>query len=966
MVGFYFSSCKEDENFVPLKIFSVDPVEVRIGDTVSIFGEGFSPGQQYNSVIFQGASSAVLPLSSSNTTALQVIVPEGAKSGSVTVNLFDEEIAESPVLSVLQPLIESISPEDGVISDTVFIRGSNFQPIPQFNVVRFSVGNNSFTTPIPAVGGSNGLIKVLVPPNAVSGPVRVGGFSGPVFDVKEPLISGITPEQGIVGDTITITGLGFLIDATTQVSFGGNVVSNALPGSTSRIIKALVPPGAVDGKVQLSYSTVTLESTTSFSVYPSITSISPGNGIAGTTVTINGFNFSTSISDNEVRLDGLKVVVTQASTTQLQFRIPAGATSGSISITVNGRGVTGPMFVISSDGTPVIFEVQPASGPVGSLIVINGDYFNPATVGNIVKFGGGVQGEVTTASATQLIVKVPVGATTGTISVTNDGKTGTGPLFMLTNRALPVIASINPSLAPHLSNITITGANFGEFQQDIRVQYNGCGTNYLMPIVSFSSTQIVATLPPTEITTVTATGTIVTPVPPCEGTIVVSLYNQQSNSETFTISGVPSITSLSASNGFSGSQLTLTGTNFHNINEKNIVTFSNGTVSETAIVVSDDLFQNTVTVFVPNLAAGIYNVSLTAFGNVSANTFTYEVKEQPVAVKNVFYAVNNVQVDPDGDGTTASGLRIEKQTFGVGSIQTVYERTPVSTLRAMAVDLVNNKVYYATTTRILGRNNINNSGDETLFTQSSPTTSINDITLDVTSGKLYWTTGNTVMRIGVAGGTSDPIVYTAAAGVVITAIVYEPTNSKLYLYEKTSTSSLAGDIVSINTDGTGRSVIVTGAANLFDLKIDVAEGKLFYTSSTSGSVGGTIVNIFQANLSGSGSPTLYLPFGGTTTVSGSGVKIAGISLDLMDKYVYFLANPIGASLGTGVYRMRYDGGNIPATSPPVAVERVYQVTGGSSPLGSGLSFAAGLALENGTVTSQRMRLALTMEFRNGE
>jgi hypothetical protein len=393
--------------------------------------------------------------------------------------------------------------------------------------------------------------------------------------------------------------------------------------------------------------------------------------------------------------------------------------------------------------------------------------------------------------------------------------------------------------------------------------------------------------------------------------------------------------------------------------------FNNGTTAEAAIVNPLDLNLNRVIVFVPDLPPGTYNVSLTAFGNTS-NTMLFEIKEKPVAVKNVFYAVNNVPVpDPNGGSSTVQGLQIRKAVFDPPTELVIYERNPVNSLRAMVVDIAGSKVYYATTTRILGRSNLNNTGNETVYTQTTPSTNILDITLDVGAGKLYWTTGNIIMSINASGGTPDPVVYTAASGIVITSIVYEPSAGKLYFFERLSTAT-TGDIISINTDGTGRTVLRPSVPAVIDMKIDVGAGKLFYTTSSppSSSLGATPINIFQANLDGSGSPTLYLPFGGTTTVSGSGVRVSGISLDLNDKYVYFIANL--SSPGTGIYRMRYDGAVIPGTDPPALAERVYQVLGGTSPLGTGLGFASGLAVENASGATQRVRMNLTLEFLNTE
>src|SRR5260221_4864488 len=69
---------------------------------------------------------------------------------------------------------------------------------------------------------------------------------------------------------------------------------------------------------------------------------------------------------------------------------------------------------------PSITNFTPASGPVGSSVTINGSGFNSTPSNNIVYFGA-TKATVTTATATQLTVTVPVGATYQPITVETNG-----------------------------------------------------------------------------------------------------------------------------------------------------------------------------------------------------------------------------------------------------------------------------------------------------------------------------------------------------------------------------------------------------------------------------------------------------------------------------------------------------------------------------------------------------------------
>jgi formaldehyde-activating enzyme involved in methanogenesis len=60
--------------------------------------------------------------------------------------------------------------------------------------------------------------------------------------------------------------------------------------------------------------------------------------------------------------------------------------------------------------TPVITSISPASGKVGSTVIINGANFGATPAGNIVYFGG-VKAVVSAATANALTLTVPDGAT---------------------------------------------------------------------------------------------------------------------------------------------------------------------------------------------------------------------------------------------------------------------------------------------------------------------------------------------------------------------------------------------------------------------------------------------------------------------------------------------------------------------------------------------------------------------------
>jgi len=81
---------------------------------------------------------------------------------------------------------------------------------------------------------------------------------------------------------------------------------------------------------------------------------------------------------------------------------------------------------------PTVTSFTPTSGPVGTAVTITGTNFDPIAAGNTVFFGA-VTATVTNATAIQLVVNVPLGATYEPITVLSNGKTAFSALpFLVT------------------------------------------------------------------------------------------------------------------------------------------------------------------------------------------------------------------------------------------------------------------------------------------------------------------------------------------------------------------------------------------------------------------------------------------------------------------------------------------------------------------------------------------------------
>jgi hypothetical protein len=142
-------------------------------------------------------------------------------------------------------------------------------------------------------------------------------------------ITGFNPTSGGVGTSVVITGTNF--GGATAVRFNGTGASYIVDSATQ--ITATVPTGATTGAIAVTTPGGTATSSSSFTVIlipgPTITSFSPPSGSVGKTVKINGTNFTGATS---VRFNGVSASFTVKSSTVINAIVPAGATTGKISV----------------------------------------------------------------------------------------------------------------------------------------------------------------------------------------------------------------------------------------------------------------------------------------------------------------------------------------------------------------------------------------------------------------------------------------------------------------------------------------------------------------------------------------------------------------------------------------------------------------------------------------------------------
>jgi len=245
--------------------------------------------------------------------------------------------------------------------------------------------------------------------------------------VPKPVINTISPSSGLAGASVTINGTGFDVSAAgNTVKFNG--ATAVVTSATASALTATAPAGGSTGAVTVTTTGGTVTGPVfTYLMAPSITAINPTSGKAGAAVTITGVNFEAVASNNLVKFNGTSAVVTTATTTSLVVSAPVGGSTGAVTVTTPGGTAIGPVFTYLQ--APTITGITPASAVAGSSVTITGTNFDTAIANNAVHFNGTVA-VVTSATVTQLVVTVPIGGTSGNVTVTTPG--GTSNTFSFT------------------------------------------------------------------------------------------------------------------------------------------------------------------------------------------------------------------------------------------------------------------------------------------------------------------------------------------------------------------------------------------------------------------------------------------------------------------------------------------------------------------------------------------------------
>ncbi|MDE2758498.1 MAG: IPT/TIG domain-containing protein, partial [Acidobacteriota bacterium] len=277
---------------------------------------------------------------------------------------------------------------------------------------------------------------------------------------------------GVWGEPVYWRGREIHVAVPEGVSSGLVVVSSG--GRESNGI-----PFAVAGGKRMAPAPAVAASSVAPRAGPVIEKLKPEAGQVGESVKIKGLNFGAVRGTNTVTFNGTEATdYVGWEDTKIQVRVPAGATTGPVVVTVDGEASSGVNFIVT-DPVPAINDngLSPDSGPVGTSVKVKGLNFGASQGESTVAFNG-VEAQPTSWSDTKIQVPVPVGTTTGPVVVTVDGVASNGVTFTVPPLPRLMLNADLSSLSEPSGTATLTVSVPGgsEPEADLAVTLSHTGT----------------------------------------------------------------------------------------------------------------------------------------------------------------------------------------------------------------------------------------------------------------------------------------------------------------------------------------------------------------------------------------------------------------------------------------------------------------------------------------------------------
>lgn len=432
LTGASFTSCLKGDDVdtnqyvggISLNVFGPSPVAR--GGELRFLGSGMN---QVTAVVIPGCAD-ITDINVISDREIRITVPQEAQPGLVTLRTPNGDITTKTELTFTEPIsIENFTPATVLPGDELTIEGE------YLNLIHEVIFADDVTvTEEDFITHERNMIKLLVPEEAQTGQIILSDgeelpnliYSEEDLVVTLPSVETVVnKENAKPGDVVEINGENLdlvrqmLMPDGTEVEFtltSPNIIEFILPENASDGDVVVVPASGV--KVTVAHLTMAV---------PTNLVATPASGLrGGDEIVLTGLNLDVVTS---LSFPGVAENVQPASLSEKELTVvmPEAAQSGSLILnTKSGKQVS----IVIETLKPLVGSYNPSSIPAGESLLINGQNLDLVAS---VTFGGGQTVAVSSSSASQLSVSVPMEAETGNIVLNMyNGETVEAPSLTVT------------------------------------------------------------------------------------------------------------------------------------------------------------------------------------------------------------------------------------------------------------------------------------------------------------------------------------------------------------------------------------------------------------------------------------------------------------------------------------------------------------------------------------------------------
>lgn len=432
LTGVSFTSCLKGDDVdtnqyvggISLNVFGPSPVAR--GGELRFLGSGMN---QVTAVVIPGCAD-ITDINVISDREIRITVPQEAQPGLVTLRTPNGDITTKTELTFTEPIsIENFTPATVLPGDELTIEGE------YLNLIHEVIFADDVTvTEEDFITHERNMIKLLVPEEAQTGQIILSDgeelpnliYSEEDLVVTLPSVETVVnKENAKPGDVVEINGENLdlvrqmLMPDGTEVEFtltSPNIIEFILPENASDGDVVVVPASGV--KVTVAHLTMAV---------PTNLVATPASGLrGGDEIVLTGLNLDVVTS---LSFPGVAENVQPASLSEKELTVvmPEAAQSGSLILnTKSGKQVS----IVIETLKPLVGSYNPSSIPAGESLLINGQNLDLVAS---VTFGGGQTVAVSSSSASQLSVSVPMEAETGNIVLNMyNGETVEAPSLTVT------------------------------------------------------------------------------------------------------------------------------------------------------------------------------------------------------------------------------------------------------------------------------------------------------------------------------------------------------------------------------------------------------------------------------------------------------------------------------------------------------------------------------------------------------